>query len=616
MYSRHSESPYRQALADLRGGFFVVGAISAVIGVLMLTGSIYMLQVYDRVLGSGSVPTLLSLFGIVVVLYVFLAFYDGLRMRLLSRLSLQLDGALSAMAFRRDLVLRDRSDRSTSRSLEALRDLISGTPMLALFDLPFTVLFLAVLFVLHPVLGLLTVFGMVLAGLLALANRMALREPMADAQLACALQRRFALSARQAAPVLRALGMGTAVTLRWQAMQHRTLAHQQRGNEPSATLAALSRGLRMLLQSALLTAGAWLVINGAMTAGSIVAASILSGRALAPVDQLIGNWRSVAAGLDAHRQLRRSLLAPPSQVLDLPELTGALEVSGLVCLGMPGVGGARRPRILDELSFSLAPGDGLGIVGASASGKSTIARVIVGALTPDSGEIRFDGATASQYDADRLGSQIGYLPQRIDLLSGSVRDNIARFDPGVRDEAVIRAANAAGVHEMILRLPHGYATEIGGAETPLSGGQIQRIALARALYGEPKILILDEPNAHLDMAGEAALTKVLQERRAHGVTVIVMAHRAGALAAVDRLMVLRDGKISLDGLRKDILPLLSGGVSPRHAQVRIRPTKSHEPAPPQATNIFASSISEGSAGEEPLPIMPRRLLIRAHPRAV
>ena len=596
-------SSYRQALRGMRRGLGIVGLLSAAISLLMLTGSIYMLQVYDRVLNSGSIPTLIALFGIVVMLYGFLAFYDGLRMRLLSRLGMQLDAQLAPAAFRADLAAFRHQGQpgagSLRQRLDLVRGFLGGPAILAMFDLPFTVLFLGVLFLIHPILGWMTVFGMALAGGLALINRAVLKSPMAAAREAEEAQGRFAESARQAAPVLAALGMAGAVTKRWTGLHAAMLGRQQSGTEPSEVLTALSRALRMLLQSALLTAGAWLVIDGAMSGGSIVAASILSGRALGPVDQLIGHWRQIAALREAHDRLSRDLgAANATQSVELPPLQGALDIEELTTFAATRPGSRLEPaKVLDSISFSLAPGDGLGIVGASASGKSTLARMIVGAALPEKGEVRFDGATARQWDPDRLGRQIGYLPQRIDLLPGSLRDNIARFDPLATDAEVIRAAKSAGVHDMILRLPDGYSTQIG-AEVPLSGGQIQRIGLARALYGRPKLLVLDEPNAHLDQAGEAALARCLVALRKDGATVIVLAHRAGALAAVDRLMVMEAGRIVQDGPRDEVLTLLGGGAplaAPRIAAARLPDGVSIRAAGKPERRLYPAEAANGPA---------------------
>lgn len=568
--SAHPAPALTDALAALRPGLWAAGGISAVLSLLMLTGSIYMLQVYDRVLSSGSVPTLMVLFGLVVVLYGFMAFYDGLRQRLMSRLALRLDAALAARAFRADLM--PGAAGGAVRDLEALRGALAGPAVLALFDLPFTLLFLAVLFAIHPLLGWLTVGGMAMAAVLALVNRAVTAAPLGEALAAEAGERGFAERARRAAPALGALGMGGAVTAHWQALHRRGLAANQRGGEPSETLAAASRSLRMLLQSALLTAGAWLVLQGAISAGAIIASSILAGRALAPVDALIGQWKGLARAIEARRRLGPALEgATRPAPMALPAPTGQIAVRGLTRLApaRPGQGERERARILDDITFALAPGDGLGIIGASASGKSTLARLLVGALQPDAGEIRLDGATPDQWDPDTLGRHIGYLPQQVELLPGTVRDNIARFDPAATDESVIEAAQAAGVHEMILALPDGYATDLS-REMPLSGGQVQRVALARALYGNPSLLVLDEPNAHLDVAGEAALTRALQARRAAGATVIVIAHRAGALAAVNHLIVLQSGRVVQQGPRDAVLQVLGSPPAPEASQFAAR----------------------------------------------
>jgi PrtD family type I secretion system ABC transporter len=594
--------PAGAALAALRPGLWAALGISAAIGLLMLTGSVYMLQVYDRVLGSGSGATLLALFAIVILLYGFLAVYDALRMRLLSRLALRLERDLAGAAFRSGLA-RD-GDGQAVADIATLRAALAGPAMLALFDLPFTLLFLAVLFVIHPLLGWLTLGGMGLAAGLAAVNHRVLARPLAAATVAEAETRRFAEKSRRAAPAVTALGMAGAVTARWTALLTRAQGAQQAGAEPSETLAALSRSLRMLLQSALLTAGAWLAILGAISAGAIVAASILSGRALAPVDQLIGQWRSVGQARAALARLREGLRPAAAPAMDLPAPNGALEVRGLVKLAPERADGAERARLLDGVAFSLAAGDGLGVVGPSASGKSTLARLIVGAAAPDAGEIRLDGATRDQWHPDALGRHVGYLPQQVDLLPGTLRDNIARFDPAATDAAVIAAAEAAGVHRMILRLPRGYDTEVGGAETPLSGGQLQRIGLARALYGEPRLIVLDEPNAHLDQAGEAALTEALHARRAAGATVIVMAHRIGALAAVDRLIVLEDGHITEDGPRDEVLRARLGGTPLRVASVTVTPGRAALGAPPAAPAALPAPEPGAAAGRRPPEFVP------------
>lgn len=552
---------YHGALRGLRSGLAVAAAFSAAISLLMLTGSIYMLQVYDRVLASGSVPTLLGLFAIVVVLYAFLALYDLLRTRLLGRLGVRLDLALGERMFQ-DWIEGGRRGADPQaqplRDLETLRGFLSGPAVTALFDLPWVPVYLVVLFVLHPFFGWLTLGGAGVALALAVATHLATRGPIHRSIGAEAAARDFAERSRRTAETILAMGMSSAVTARWRRLGDSALAAGQAAGEPAETLAALSRAFRMLLQSGMLTLGAWLVIGGEITGGMIIASSILSGKALGPVDQTIGQWRSLGRALEAHRRLADFSVraATPTPVLALPEPRGALTVKGLVKL-LPGRQGAEPARILDAVSFELSPGEGLGVIGASASGKSTLARLLTGALAPDGGEVRLDGATLEQWDPARLGRCLGYLPQSVELLPGTIRDNIARFDPGTSDAAVLEAADLAGVHEMILRLPEGYGTAINPASgrMPLSGGQVQRIGLARALCGRPRLLVLDEPNSNLDVAGDMALTRAITVLREGGTTVVVMAHRPSALAAVDKVMILSAGRITQFGDKEDVLGL-------------------------------------------------------------
>lgn len=542
----------------IRPSLMAAGVFSAVVSLLMLTGSIYMLQVYDRVLASGSVPTLLGLFLIVVVLYAFLGFYDSLRTRILSRASVQLDQELGDQVFRTSLRSGLPGEEKGARSLhdlETLRSFLSGPAAVALFDLPWGPLFIAVLFMIHPLLGWATLAGVVVVAGLAVANRVITKDSMNRATNLDNTEKEFHERGRRNAEAIAAMGMDRAVTSRWRGMHDQALAGGQAGSDPSQTLFAISRTFRMLLQSAILTLGAWLVLREEITAGMIVAASILSGRALVPIDQVIGHWRSIGRALEAHRNLGRFFadLPVPGARIRLPDPTGNITVSGLTKM-MPGRGSDDRPPILDGLSFTLEPGDGLGVIGASASGKSTLARLLIGAWRPDSGEIRLDGATLDQWDPVQLGRKIGYLPQSVDLLPGTIRDNIARFDPEATDEAVIEAAILAGIHEMILCLPDGYATRIGsGNDMPLSGGQVQRVGLARAIYGQPALVVLDEPNSNLDMAGDAALTQAITVLREAGSVVVVMAHRPSALASVNKVMILSEGKMTDFGDKKAVL---------------------------------------------------------------
>ncbi|MDO5758903.1 MAG: type I secretion system permease/ATPase [Rhodobacterales bacterium] len=559
-----TENPYRRAIAAARPALGGVIALSAILNVLMLTGSIYMLQVYDRVLPGGSVPTLVVLFAIVIVLFAFLGFYDFLRARVLSRVALQIDDRLSGSAFRTwlrtGLPGDSRSaDAQVMQDLDTIRGFLSGPVVAAMADVLFVPLFLAVLFLVHPWLGLLTIAGACIGGVLALINRAMTRGALAQSARLHIAERNFTDRSRRNAEAIEAMGMHGSVTAHWHGLRRAALAQSQAGSDPSEALAATSRAFRMLLQSAILTMGALLVIRGEISGGMIIASSVLSGRALAPVDQLIGQWRATGRAAAAHKRLLGTFdtLVPDPKRISLPDLTGQITVTGLTKLGSSQPG--KEPaKILSDISFSLESGDALGVVGNSASGKSTLARLLVGAGQGDSGEIRLDGATLDQWHPEKLGRQIGYLPQSLEMLPGTIRDNIARFDPEAKDAAVIEAATLTGIHDMILKLPDGYGTRLGDPQTPpvLSGGQMQRLGLARAIYGMPRLVVLDEPNANLDRAGDAALTRTIKALRAAGSSLIIMAHRPSVLAAVNKLMVLDAGHVKAFG---DSATLLSEG---------------------------------------------------------
>lgn len=621
---------YHVALRRLTGGFVVAAGFSAIINVLMLTGSIYMLQVYDRVLASGSVPTLLGLFAIVVVLYGFLAFYDFLRGRLLGRAAIQLDLGIGAASFDGWVGAGlpggpgggwaggsgpghpGGGAQSTQplRDLEMLRGFLSGSAVTAIFDLPWVPLYLGVLFVIHPWLGWLTVAGAAVVAGIALLNRQVTKGPIRQALTQDGAERDFTDKSHRAAEAILAMGMQKAVTTRWRVLHDASLASGQTGSDPSELLAAASRAFRMLLQSAMLTLGAWLVLRGDISGGMIIASSILSGRALAPVDQIIGQWRTIGRAAEAHRRLTGFFAAHSQEKprIRLPDPTGQITVTGLTKLA-PGKPGTERARILNQISFSLEPGDGLGVIGSSASGKSTLARLLVGAWQADAGEIRLDGATPDQWDPVHLGRRIGYLPQMLDMLPGSIRDNIARFDPAAQDGAVIEAARLAGVHDMILKLPDGYATYLGGTGNfmPLSGGQIQRLGLARAIYGKPSLVILDEPNSNLDIAGDDALTLAIAALRAAGSVVIVMAHRPSAIAAVNKVMILQGGAIVNIGDKDAVLAtarqsasVRPPGASRQSAGVRVARHRATQAPVPEA-QMQEVPVPEAHMPEIPVP---------------
>ena len=479
---------YRKALRAMRRTFLLVGLFSAIINLLMLTGSLYMLQVYDRVLSSGSVPTLLGLFAVVVVLYAFLGLYEFVRSRLLSRASYQLDTVIGAEAFRVWLRVnvpgeRRQAEGQPLQDLEVVRTFLASPAILGLYDTPWIPFYLAIVFFIHPWLGFLTIAGAVIVALAAVLNRFLTQEAISRSMAAEASERGFSEHGRRSAEVIQALGMQGRIIEKWKQMHRARLGIGQVGGDISEVVSAFSKAFRLLLQSAMLTLAAYLVLQQEITAGMIIASSIIAGRALAPVDQVIGQWRMIARAGEAHKRLRAFFDGRPAERprIKLPDPTGVLSVSMLTKLAPGAAPEKERARILDQISFQLQPGDGLGVIGNSAAGKSTLARLLVGAWQANSGEIRLDGATLDQWDPVALGRSIGYLPQTLDMLPGTIRDNIARFDPAADDTMVIDAARLAGVHEMILRLPDGYASQVGGGDQPLSGGQIQRLGLARAL---------------------------------------------------------------------------------------------------------------------------------------
>ncbi len=571
---RGGRSLYAAALRAGRGTMAFAMLLSAGVAVLMLTGPIYMVQVYDRVLASGSMSTLTALFALAMVLYGFLGLYSYIRGRVLTRAAYRLDAALAEPAFRaalraasgrgdaREDAARRRRDGSAPPApsdpvadVETVRGFVSGPAMAGLMDLPFVPLFLGVTFLVHPAVGLVTLAGMVLAGIVALVNRRATRRVLAEGAGMQAATARFSEALRGDAAGLRAMGMEDHVVRRRMEMHAAAAATLQQGGERGEGYASASRTLRMMLQSILLTVGAVLAIRGEISAGMIIAISIVAGRALAPLDQAIGQWPMIERALRAHRgllgaDLRRPAPAPTA----LPEMTGHLTLTGVTVEAR-----ARgRAPVLDGVALDLAPGDALGVIGHSASGKSTLARVLVGALIPDRGEARIDGAEHAQWDPAVLSRALGYLPQRVDLLPGTIAENIARFDPARTDAEIVAAARLAGVHEMILALPSGYRTRIDGA-APLSGGQVQRVGLARAVIGLPRLVVLDEPNAHLDAPGDAALTRVVRALRASGAAVVVMTHRPAGLEAVNRLLVLEGGRVAREGPKSMLMGAVGSG---------------------------------------------------------
>ncbi|MBW4651596.1 MAG: type I secretion system permease/ATPase [Kaiparowitsia implicata GSE-PSE-MK54-09C] len=551
-----------KAMREGRGALLGVALVSALINMLYLTGSFFMLEVYDRVLPSQSVPTLIGLAVLVAMLYAFLGLFDFIRSRVLVRIGAALDARLAGAAFdmvvRLPLVAGPRAEAvQPLRSVDQIRGFLSGMGPSAFFDLPWMPFYLAICFIIHPWIGWTATIGAVLLISIALLTEALARRSSRTAQRVGGTRHLLAEAARRNADVLASMGLSRHMRRAWGSANEHFVGHTQRVADVTGGLGALSKVLRMLIQSAVLGVGAFLVINQEATGGLIIAASILAARALAPVELVVGNWQGFLAARQAWRRLKDGFALLPGRVdrLELPAPRESLKVEN-VSVVPPGGG-----RILvRDVSFALTAGDGLGIIGASASGKSSLTRALVGAWQSARGTVRLDGATLEQWGSDELGEHIGYLPQTVELFAGTVAQNIARFAPHADDAAVIAAAKAAGVHEMILGLPNGYETEIGEDGSTLSAGQRQRVALARALFGEPFLVVLDEPNSNLDLEGENALSQAIAGVRQRGGIAIVAAHRPSALAAVNLVLLMHEGAVRAFGPRDAILNKMAGNA--------------------------------------------------------
>jgi ATP-binding cassette subfamily C protein len=534
------------ALAACRGAFLWTAVFSFIINVLMLTGAIFMLEIYDRVLPSRSVPTLLGLSLIAGILFAALGLLDLIRNRLLVRAGGVIDEALAARVF--DVVVRlpvRAGNRGGGlqplRDLDAIRGFLSSPGPTALFDLPWLPFYLFIVYLFHPWLGATALIGAMVLVALTLLTEVLARKPIRDATAHGITRNGLADASLRNAEVLAGMGFAARLGRLWQGSHERTQAAQRSASDITGGLGAVARVLRMILQSAVLAVGAYLVIIQQASAGIIIAGSILAARALAPVDIAIANWRGFIAARQSWQRLGKLLAMLPPQTVPtpLPAPTARFQVENVVVVP-PG----EQKIVVRDVSFALNAGQGLGIIGPSGSGKSSLARVLVGAWLPVAGRVRLDGAALGQWAPEALGQHIGYLPQDVELFAGSVLQNIARFDPKADSEAVIKAAKAADVDNLIRSLPgdKGYDTEIGERGTILSAGQRQRVALARALYGDPFLVVLDEPDASLDQYGEMALQKAIRGVRERGGIVVVVSHRQSVLGTVDHLLVLEQGR--------------------------------------------------------------------------
>ncbi|EJM73949.1 type I secretion system permease/ATPase [Pseudomonas sp. GM55] len=551
-------APLIKALGDYKSILVSVGCFTALINILMLAPSIYMLQVYDRVLSSQNETTLVMLSLMIVGFFAFIGLLEAVRSFIVIRIGSQLERQFNLRvyraAFERNLFKGEGNAGQALGDLTHIRQFVTGPALFAFFDAPWFPVYLLVIYLFNIWLGVFATAGALLLIALAWLNESMTKKPLGEAAACSQQSSQLATSHLHNAETIQAMGMLGALRNRWFQMHSRFLGLQNQASDTGAVISSLSKTLRLCLQSLVLGLGALLVIKGDMTAGMMIAGSILMGRVLSPIDQLIAVWKQWSGAKLAYRRLDALLQAFPAgdEAMALPAPKGQITFEQ-VSAAPPG----QRAAALHLVSFSLAAGEVMGVLGASGSGKSTLARVLVGVWPTLGGTVRLDGADIHRWNRDDLGPYIGYLPQDIELFSGSIAQNIARFreaDP----QSVVAAAQQAGVHELILRLPQGYDTVLGEDGSGLSGGQKQRVALARALYGQPSLVVLDEPNSNLDTVGEAALASAIAQMKAQGTSVILVTHRSSALAQADKLLVLNDGRLQAFGSSQDVLKALSG----------------------------------------------------------
>ena len=544
----------KAARRESRHLYWMVGVFSFFANMLMLTGPIYMLQVYDRVLGSRSVATLVALRVMVAVRYGMMGLLAYARARIMGRAGARFQARLDRRVF--DAVLRRAALGAEARAATGLRDLeavqrlMTSPALMALFDMPWVPVFLIGIAIFHPWLGGLAVAGGAVLILVAIANQIVTRNPVNRAGLASLASDRLADQIRGEAEMVQSMGMRDAAFERWQGARNAALEQHLRAADLGGSLGSASRTFRLFLQSAMLGLGAWLVLRGELTAGAMIAGSILLGRALAPVELAIGNWALAQRAVRGWSDLARLLSEVPreAQPTPLPTPRARLEVQQL-----PIVQPGEAQAALRMVSFAVEPGQAIGVIGPSGAGKSTLARALTGVWRPAGGKIRLDGAALEQYAPGVLGRHIGYLPQRVPLFEGTIAENIARLSPQPDPALVVEAAKKAAAHEMILKLPQGYDTSVSATGGRLSGGQIQRIGLARAMYGNPVILVLDEPNSNLDNEGSQALNTAIRAMKAEGKSALIMAHRPAAIQECDMILMLEGGVCVACGPKDDVL---------------------------------------------------------------
>jgi PrtD family type I secretion system ABC transporter len=544
----------RSALAATRQAFVGVAILSAVSNILMLVSPLFMMQVYDRVLTSHSIPTLAALSLLAAGIYAVLAIIEILRSKILLQIGRRLDEQLNMPSIMATLAVpvagQEGAQSAPLRDLDQIRQFMSGPGPIAIADLPWMPIFVFLLYLFHPLFGLAVVGGAIVLLSLTLCSELLLRKPSRQAAQRLASRWELSESGRRNADSLRAMGMKTVFARRIETAHDQYSAENLRSSNLTATFTAIAKIFRLALQSGMLALGALLVIDQLASAGAIIAASVLTSKALAPIEMATGQWRNFISARQSARRLQDTFnrIRPEAAEMQLPVPSRSLSVAGLA-VAAPGDG----KMLVQNVSISLFSGQAVGIIGPSGSGKSSLGRALTGAWPAHKGTIRLDGAELTQWDSDRLGPSIGYLAQNVELFAGTVADNIGRFSPSATPEKIMEAAKLANVHELILSLPNGYDTQVGTGGSTLSGGQRQRIGLARALYGNPFLIVLDEPNSNLDAEGEEALTSAVMAARQKGAIVIVIAHRANMLKVVDHVLVVNNGTMTAFGPRDEVL---------------------------------------------------------------
>lgn len=568
-YSKQAPSQQKAAAGApaSRLAISAIALISGVVNVLALTSPLFMLQVYDRVLASGSLPTLAGLSVLAAGLFAFQCILDVIRTRVLLRIGEQFDKRLSTRVHdavvRLPLLARMPGDGlQPLRDLDNVRGFLSSQGPTAFFDLPWMPLYLGICFLFHFWIGMTALVGaLVLVFLTILTNALS-QKPARDTVQHNMSRNAIMEAARRNAEVVQAMGLGKRLATRWQKANAAYLDANRRAGDVAGGLGGISRSMRLVVQSAMLAVGAWLVVQQEVSAGVMIASSIMMGRALAPVDLAISGWKPFLMARQSGTRLIELLDKMPEDmpVMMLPSPEKELRVEGATIVPP----GEKKPTVVG-LNFAVTAGSALGVIGSSGSGKSTLSRILVGAWIPAVGKVRIDGATLDQWDREMLGRHIGYLPQGVELFDGTIAENIARFEKNARADAIVAAAKAAGAHDLILRFEQGYETSIGEAGSALSAGQRQRIGLARALYGNPFLVVLDEPNANLDAEGEIAVVKAIDSVRQRGGIAVIVAHRPSAIAACDMVLVMDAGQMKAFGPRDDVLSRVLKPEPPRPA---------------------------------------------------